>query len=215
MLASVRLPPARLCCFARSCLVASLAAEASSPVTTISREDLEEVTVVGTLEETLPQQIAQTGSRVSSISGEQVQKGGYYDVAQTLQALAPGMYITPLSGAFDYVELSFLGSRNSEVVWLVDGIRLNNRLYSTTTPLDTIPANLVERIEILESGQGLFFGTQAVAGAVNIVSPQFTGEPRGQVRLGLDSNNGKHANGLFSNSAGGHRFVLLRIEGQG
>jgi vitamin B12 transporter len=189
--------------------LAALAAEAPVPVTTISPDDLEEVTIVGTLEESLPQQIAQSGSRVSTIGGEQVQKGGYYDVAQTLQALAPGMYITPLSGAFDYVELSFLGSRNSEVVWLVDGMRLNNRLYSTTTPLDTIPAHLVERIEVLEGGQGLFFGTQAVAGAVNIVTPQFTGEPRGRVRVGLDSNNGRHANGLFSGSAGDHRFVLF------
>ena len=77
--------------------LAALAAEAPVPVTTISPDDLEEVTIVGTLEESLPQQIAQSGSRVSTIGGEQVQKGGYYDVAQTLQALAPGMYITPPS----------------------------------------------------------------------------------------------------------------------
>jgi vitamin B12 transporter len=175
----------------------------------VSKENLEEVTIIGTLEETLPQTLGQIGSRVESISGDQVQKGGYYDVAQTLQALAPGMYITPLSGAFDYVEVSFLGSRNSEVVWLTDGIRLNNRLYSTTTPLDTIPAHLVDRIEVLEGGQGLFFGTQAVAGAVNIVSPQFTSMPQGRVKVGLDTNNGRHASGLFSSSAGDHRFVLF------
>ena len=67
----------------------------------------------------------------------------------------------------------------------------------------------MDRIEVLEGGQSLFFGTQAVAGAVNIVTPQFTREPRGQVRVGLDSNDGKHANGLFSTSAGDHRFVLF------
>lgn len=207
---SIRLPAVRAALLLHGLApVAVIAAEVPAPVTTVTRDDLEEVTILGALEETLPRQLGQLGSRVSTISGDQVQKGGYYDVAQALQALAPGMYITPLSGAFDYVELSFLGSRNSEVVWLVDGMRLNNRLYSTTTPLDTIPAHLVERIEVLEGGQALFFGTQAVAGAVNIVSPQFSAAPGGRVKVGLDTNNGKHANGLFSSSIGDHRFVLF------
>jgi outer membrane cobalamin receptor len=206
----LRLPAARAVLLLSGFVpVVAMAGEAPTPVATLTAEDLNQVTIVGTLEESLPQQLASVGSRVESISGEQVQKGGYYDIAQTLQALAPGMYITPLSGAFDYVEVSFLGSRNSEMVWLVDGIRLNNRLYSTTMPLDTIPAHLVERIELIEGGQSLFFGTQAVAGAVNIVTPQFSAEPAGRVRVGVDSNNGRHANGLFSTAAGDHRFVLF------
>ena len=54
----------------------------------------------------------------------------------------------------------------SDVLWLVDGIRINNRLYGGTTPLDTLPASMVERIEVLNGGQALFYGTQASAGAV-------------------------------------------------
>jgi len=44
------------------------------------------------------------------------------------------------------------------LLWLVDGVRISNRLYIGTTPLDTIPAHMVERIEIIEGGQGLFYG---------------------------------------------------------
>jgi vitamin B12 transporter len=185
------------------------AGEASSPIAAVPMDELGEVTIVGRLEETLPQELERFGTRVTTISGEQVEQGGYSDISQALQALAPGMYVTPLSGAFDYMELSFQGSRASEVVWLVDGIRLNNRLYSTTTPLDTIPAHLVERIEILEGGQGLFYGTQSVAGAVNIVTKQLSDQPKGQIELGLDTNEGKHANGFFSTAVGEHRFVLF------
>jgi outer membrane cobalamin receptor len=182
--------------------VAALAAAAGDD------EELGAVVVLGQLEQTLPQELGRYGTRVESISTEQIQQGGYYDIPQALQALTPGMYIAPLSGPFDYVELSFQGSRASEVLWLVDGMRLNNRLYSTTMPLDTIPAHLVERIEVLEGGQGLFFGTQSVAGAVNIVTKQFSDQPEGQVELGLDTNQGKHANGYFRTALGGHRFVL-------
>lgn len=164
---------------------------------------------MGRLEETLPQELERFGTRVTTIPGAKLQQGGYNDISQALQALAPGMYITPLSGAFDYMELSFQGSRASEVVWLVDGVRLNNRLYSTTTPLDTIPAHLVERIEILEGGQGLFYGTQSVAGAVNIVTKQFSDAAQGEVRVGLDTNDGRHANASFSTAVDEHRLVLF------
>ena len=76
----------------------------------------------------------------------------------------PGLFLTPKAGPFDYVTASLQGSRTNEILWLVDGVRISNRLYNGTTPLDTIPAHMVERIEVLEGGQGLFYGTQAVAG---------------------------------------------------
>lgn len=186
------------------CGISSTAAFAAA-----SSDELDEVTVTGRLEETLPQELGQYGSRVQTITGDQVEKGGYTDITQVLQASVPGVYLAPLSGAFDYVELSFLGSRNSEVVWLVDGIRLNNRLYSTTTPLDTIPSHLVERVEVVEGGQGLFFGTQAVAGAINIVTRQFSDQPEGRLSVGADTNEGKHLNSLFRTAVGDHRFVLF------
>ena len=182
----------------------------TTPGATASTDrDLDEVVVHGRLEEALPQDLASLGSRLEIISSEQVQRGGYNDIAQTVQALTPGMYLSPLSGAFDYVELSFQGSRSSDVLWLVDGIRLNNRLYSTTTPLDTIPAHLVERIEILEGGESLFYGTQSVAGTVNIATKQFSDKPEGQIELGGDSNDGKHASGYFRSAVGEHRFVAF------
>jgi outer membrane cobalamin receptor len=160
------------------------------------------------LEEVVPEELSAYGVRVETITAADVKKGGYNDIAQALQALAPGFYISPRAGAFDYVDLSFQGSRTGDVLWLVDGVRLNNRLYNTTTPIDTIPAHLVERIEVLEGGQALFYGTQAVAGAVNVVTKAFTDTPDGAIGVGADSNDGKHFNGYFRNAVGGHQFVL-------
>ena len=126
------------------------------------------------LEEELPQIIERTGVRAQTITAAEIQNGGYYDVAQALQALVPGLFLTPRAGPFDYVTASLQGSRTNEILWLVDGVRISNRLYNGTTPLDTIPAHMVERIEILEGGQGLFYGTQAVAGVINVVTKAFT-----------------------------------------
>jgi outer membrane cobalamin receptor len=161
------------------------------------------------LEETLPQQLARFGTRVSTLAREDVLNGAYVDIAQSLQALAPGLYIQPKNGPFDYADISLLGSRTGDVLWLVDGVRINNRLYNGTPPVDTLPANLVSRLEVLEGGQALFYGTDAVAGVVNIVTQPFSATPRGTLSAATDTHDGVHANGTFSTGIGAHRIVVF------
>lgn len=160
------------------------------------------------LEEDLPQIVQQSGVRTQTITAAQIQSGGYYDVAQALQALVPGLFLTPRSGPFDYVTASLQGSRTNEILWLLDGVRISNRLYNGVTPLDTIPAHMVERIEILEGGQGLFYGTQAVAGVVNVVTKAFTDGRNVAVQGGGNTNQGGFLSGLARGSAQGNRFVV-------
>ncbi len=160
------------------------------------------------LEEELPQEIERAGSRVQTITSADIENGGYDDVGQALQALVPGLYLAPKSGAFDYVFASLQGSRTEEILWLVDGVRISNRLYNGTTPLDTLPAHMVERIEIIEGGQGLFYGTQAVAGVINVVTKAFTDNTNGAVRTGFNTNRGGLINGFARGGANGHRYVL-------
>ncbi len=171
--------------------------------------DLEEVTVSAKrLEEEIPQELEKYGTRVDAITTAQIVDGGYTDVAQALGTLAPGLYLTAKNGPFDYVDASYQGSRTEDILWLVDGVRINNRLYAGTTPLDTIPASMVERIEVIEGGQALFYGTQAVAGAVNIVTKAFADKADANVSLAADSNKGKHADGYARDAAGKNQFVV-------
>jgi vitamin B12 transporter len=160
------------------------------------------------LEEELPQEIERAGSRVQTITSADIENGGYDDVGQALQAMVPGLFLTPKAGAFDYVFASLQGSRTSEILWLVDGVRISNRLYNGTTPIDTLPAAMIERIEVIEGGQGLFYGTQAVAGVINVVTKAFTNDTNGRVQTGVDTNRGGHVNGFARGAANGHRYVL-------
>jgi len=160
------------------------------------------------LEEELPQIVERGGVRAQTITAAEIQSVGYYDVAQALQALVPGLFLTPKAGPFDYVTASFQGSRTNEILWLVDGVRISNRLYNGTTPLDTIPAHMVERIEILEGGQGLFYGTQAVAGVVNVVTKAFSDKTSAMVQGGGNTSQGGFVSGLARGGARGNRFVV-------
>jgi outer membrane cobalamin receptor len=166
------------------------------------------------LEEELPQELERTGARVQTITGAQIENGGYYDVAQALQALVPGLFLSPRAGAFDYVTASLQGSRTNEILWLVDGVRISNRLYNGVTPLDTLPAHMIDRIEVIEGGQGLFYGTSAVAGVINIVTKAFTDDGSGRLQSGLDTNKGGHVNLFARDTRNGHRFVLYGSKDQ-
>ena len=174
-----------------------------------SAASIDEVVVTAkSLEDELPQQLSQYGTRVDTISAAKIQNGGYLDVAGALEALAPGLYISPRNGPFDYVQISLQGSRTTDVLWLVDGIRINNRLYAGTTPLDTLPAGMIDRIEVLNGGQALFYGTQAVAGAINIVTKGFSDHPDGAVSVGYDTNQAQQYNGFYRDSIGSNHFVV-------
>jgi outer membrane cobalamin receptor len=176
---------------------------------------LDEVVVTAkSLEQDLPQQLSRYGTRVDTISAAKIKNGGYLDVAGALEALSPGLYISPSNGPFDYVQISLQGSRTTDVLWLVDGIRINNRLYAGTTPLDTLPAGLVERIEVLNGGQALFYGTQAVAGAINIVTKGFSDHPDGAVSVGYDTNQAQQYNGYYRDTLRNNHFVVYATHDQ-
>ncbi|MGC5703103.1 TonB-dependent receptor [Pseudomonas sp. NFXW11] len=140
------------------------------------------------VESTTVAEMAQYGSKVEIIDRQQIERAGpSSDITRVLQMYVPGLYVAPKNGPFDYGTYSLLGGRNDDTLILLDGVRLNNRLYGGLY-LDTLPANAIERIEVLKGGQSLLFGTQAVSGVINIVtrSPQ-TRDASGEVNLGLDS----------------------------
>jgi vitamin B12 transporter len=171
--------------------------------------EIEEVTVVSKrLEESLPQQLAVSGSRVTVVTAEDIRKGGFNDLGQALQYTVPGLFVLMIGGQFSYADVSLLGGRRGDVLWLVDGVRVNNRLYSGTLPLDTLPAHMIERIEVLEGGQGLFYGTQAISGVINVITRSFTDTTGGEVGLAFDDNDGKHANAYLRGALGGNHFVV-------
>jgi len=170
---------------------------------------VEQVVITGRLEEELPTQLAKQGVRVDVVTAATIKNGQYVDIIQSLQSTVPGLYIAPKNGPFDYARISLQGSRTQDVLWLEDGVRINNRLYGGgTTPLDTLPASMVERIEIVEGPQALFYGTQSVAGAVNIITRDFSSHLDGAVTAGGDTNSSYHLDSYARGAVGPGRLVV-------
>ena len=70
------------------------------------------------------------------------------------------------------VDLRYLGSRRTLV--LVDGLRFVNAASASGVPgstdLNAIPENMIERIEVLQAGASSIYGSDAIAGVVNIIT---------------------------------------------
>lgn len=177
--------------------------------------ELEEVQVTArSIEDTIPLKLAQYGNRVEVLEHEDIELRGYTEVAQALQMMVPGLHVRPKNGAFDYIDVSLQGSRREEILWLIDGVRINNRLYNGTSPLDTIPTHMIERIEVLKGGQGIFYGTQSVGGVVNIVTRVLQDEPGGAAGAGVHSNDGYSAHAWHRSALGAHRYLLYASRDQ-
>jgi len=185
----------------------ALAASATGATAT-DEEALREVIVTArSLEVTTPLELSQLGFDVEFVTQEAVKRQGFVDLPQAIEMLVPGAFVATQAGAFSYLNMSLLGSRTGDVLWTVDGVRINNRLYNGTSPADTLPAAMIERVEVMKGGHGLLYGTQAVAGVINVVTKAFSDAPDGAVSLGGDSRDGLHLNAYARGSLGEHKFV--------
>jgi len=126
---------------------------------------------------------------VQRISRADIERSGLTSVGDLLQALtgsgsalntkfnSSGNFGFPPDGSgvgagSSQADLRHLGSKR--VLVLVDGIRWVNEASASgvgaATDLNTIPLAIIERIEVLEDGASSLYGSDAIAGVVNIIT---------------------------------------------
>lgn len=128
-------------------------------------------------------------SPVITVSDQDLAKTGLSSVADVLQRLpsAAGGLNTKVNNSGNIgnpqdgggvgagtseIDLRYLLAKRTLV--LVDGLRYVNATAASGIPstvdLNTIPASEIERIEVLQSGQSPLYGSDAIAGVVNIIT---------------------------------------------
>ena len=120
----------------------------------------------------------ETAAPVLQISREDIEQQGFNSVADILQNISaagsPAISRTsPLSSGEavggSYIDLRNLGANRTLI--LVNGKRLgitNGGLQDVAS----IPAAMVERIEVLKDGASTIYGSDAIAGVINIITRQ-------------------------------------------
>ncbi len=122
---------------------------------------------------------------------------GQLDVNQLLQYAAPSFNANRQTGAdgADHVDPATLrGLGPDQTLVLINGKRRHQsslvNIYGTRgrgntgTDLNAIPASAIERIEILRDGASAQYGSDAIAGVINIVLKENVNEFTGNVNVG-------------------------------
>jgi iron complex outermembrane receptor protein len=121
------------------------------------------------------QKTTEAPASVTIITAEEVKKYGYETLADILQS-APGLNVT-YDRNYDYLgvrgfSLGDFYTRNSRVLVLVDGHRLNNSLtdgaaIGTDFILDV---DLIDRVEVITGPGSSLYGNNAFLGVINVIT---------------------------------------------
>ncbi len=171
--------------------------EGQTPVTTITREDIAQSGLTSVAD--IVQQLTGSGSSLNT----KFNSSGNFGFPPDGSGVGAGSAT---------VDLRHLGSKR--VLVLVDGIRWVNEAsasgVSASTDLNTIPVSFIERIEVLEDGASSIYGSDAIAGVVNIITRRsFDGVSAsvyyGEFDEGGDTKSGELA---FGGSGDNYSFFL-------
>ena len=114
-----------------------------------------------------------TSSPVTVLDKVAIERSGVTTVGELLLRLPSvvGAPASPRSGGNNdgaaSVQLRGLSSNNTLV--LINGRRVSTRGVNASVDLETIPFDAVERVEVLKDGASAVYGSDAIAGVVNII----------------------------------------------
>ncbi|MFT3761407.1 MAG: TonB-dependent receptor [Pseudoxanthomonas sp.] len=118
---------------------------------------------------------AETANPVFTMDRQAIESSGYMTVGDLLQQLPniAGAGMTPADNSYGGTGASTLSLRGlgaERTLVLLNGVRY----YAGD--INALPANMIQRIEVLKDGASAVYGSDAIAGVVNIITRQdFTG----------------------------------------
>jgi iron complex outermembrane recepter protein len=186
-------------------------------------KEMEGVTVTGSR---IKKTQSETQSPIMTMEREELEKTGLTNVGEVLQQLTTGGKALNAkfnsSGNFGFpadgggigagssqVDLRHLESKR--VLVLVDGKRWVNESSASgvggSVDLNTIPLAIVDRIEILEDGASAIYGSDAIAGVINIYTRRtFDGASINTYYGQYDKGDGETTKAEFTVGGGDERF---------
>lgn len=223
-LTTYTLRPTPVAASARAPVSSTGAASSRQSVRVPEAVEMQPVEVIGTH---IPGLSMITPRPVTLIDREQIKSSGYQSLFELLRvqpgvrghhpvgvAFDNGQAVVPGGGAAA-ASLDALGPR--AVLFLVDGRRpatygLVSGAYGALFDLDSIPLNMVDYIEIQRGGASAIYGSDAIAGVVNIVLRKDLVGSEAVALYGLSSRGDAGTRRLslgsgFDLSHGGHLFI--------
>lgn len=131
---------------------------------TLFHKNLEEVVVTGQYK---PQTLKKSVYQVKVINNERIKQSGATNIQQVLNTQVGFRFSADKTLGTTDVQLMGMSGRNVKI--LLDGVPMVDR-GDTRESLNQIDVNTIERIEIVEGPMSVSYGSDALAGVINIIT---------------------------------------------
>ncbi|MES2316440.1 MAG: TonB-dependent receptor [Pseudomonadota bacterium] len=194
-------------------LCSGAAVAQTSPAPAAATDEVQKVIIVATGSRGAQRTVVDAAVPVDILSAKELTKSGQYSLDKALGFKIPSFNTvqTPVNDAtslLDPYEIRNMGP--SRALILVNGKRKNSSalVYAQTSPgrgesgsdISAIPADAIKRIEILRDGASAQYGSDAIAGVVNIILKDSPNEGAFTARLGITGEGDGRMRGISLNN---------------
>ncbi|MFA0012614.1 TonB-dependent receptor [Vibrio lentus] len=172
-------------------LLAVAVASLLSPISNLhAQEASTDETMVVTanrFEQPLSDVIAST-TVVSKQEIEETQAKSLVDVLKRV----PGVEVSQSGGRGHSASVFMRGYNSDQVLFLVDGVRIDSAAGGIN--FNHIPVGIIERVEVIRGSGGALYGSDAVAGVINVITASGSSTESTMISVGAGSDAQKEAN---------------------
>ncbi len=131
------------------------------------------IVISATRIETSVEQLAGTANIITAENLENSKKTSVTEVLRTV----PGISISRTGGPGQSSSIYLRGAKPQHTLILIDGVRMNGQLDLSGYDLTHLQTFDIERIEVLKGPQSTLYGSDAMAGVINIITKKGNGKP--------------------------------------
>ncbi|MRR50223.1 MAG: TonB-dependent receptor [Rhodocyclaceae bacterium] len=180
----------------------ALAVFATFPLPALADSANEPIVVVTATR--MPTRVSEILSDVTVVTREDIDRTGNATLPEILGSL-PGVQINTNGGRGATGSISIRGSNSNHVLVLVDGQRVSSATTGTTA-IEHLPADQIERIEVLRGPASSLYGADAVGGVIQIFTRRGEGRPAPTLSLGIGRYGTVNASAAYGGQTGDTRF---------
>jgi len=184
--------------------VLSLACAAACSAQAQSEPVLAETMVTATR---VPQSLASVLADVSVVDADAIARSGAVSLADVLVQV-PGVELVRNGGPLGVTSLFVRGGNSNHTVVMIDGIRLDTQSGSGGATCQAIPAQQIERIEVLRGPAAAIYGSDAIAGVIQVFTKKGQSGFQPTVGVGLGTHGTRTVSAGLQGGGEGWRYAL-------
>ncbi len=176
---------------------------AVTPLSYATTDTLDEIVVTATR---IAQPLKQSLSSTTVITQQDIQASQATDVATILRSVT-GVELSQNGGIGKTTSLLLRGSESTQVLVLLDGVRINSATVGTTSTQDLM-LDQIERIEVVRGNVSSLYGSEAIGGVVQIFTKRGHGAPALNVSGGMGNQGTQRVSAGFGGAVENNDFNI-------